>query len=226
RLPALARLGLSLTPVTTGDDMVPVHTDLRGADLRGAGLSEATIGPETEVDDRSLFGPTSSSRPSEIVKDGNAAVYRQLKLAFQDSGDYMRAGDFFLREMQHRRREQIARRSWRRWSLPYLISLSFDILSGYGERPSRVLLWGAVLVFIFMGIHSSLGIWTDGPDGPMRVTDLGHALYFSVVTFTTLGYGDYRPSPGWGQFFSSAEALLGVVLMSLFLVCTVRKFSR
>ena len=36
------------------------------------------------------------------------------------------------------------------------------------------------------------------------------ALYFSTVTFSTLGYGDFRPSPD-ARIMASAQALLGTV---------------
>lgn len=52
------------------------------------------------------------------------------------------------------------------------------------------------------------------------------ALYFSIVTFTTLGYGDLGGAPVWGRAAATLEVLVGSVLMSLFLVCIVRKFSR
>ncbi len=42
-------------------------------------------------------------------------------------------------------------------------------------------------------------------------TDIGDALYFSVVTSTTLGYGDITPSNEW-RFLSSIEAIGGLIL--------------
>ena len=42
-------------------------------------------------------------------------------------------------------------------------------------------------------------------------------LYFSTITITTLGYGDITPV-GWaGQVATASEALLGVILIGLFL---------
>ena len=51
--------------------------------------------------------------------------------------------------------------------------------------------------------------------------DFFSALYMSVVTFSTLGYGDYRPI-GITRFFASIEALTGLILMSLFIVTFAR----
>ena len=44
--------------------------------------------------------------------------------------------------------------------------------------------------------------------------DLTNALYFSTVTFTTLGYGDITLSQDW-QLFSSLESAGGILLFGL-----------
>ena len=46
----------------------------------------------------------------------------------------------------------------------------------------------------------------------------GDGLYFSVVTITTLGYGDLSPISGFGKTVAAFEALLGVILMGVFLL--------
>ena len=43
---------------------------------------------------------------------------------------------------------------------------------------------------------------------------LERSLYFSTVTFTTLGYGDITLEPRW-QLLSSLEALNGVILLGV-----------
>lgn len=40
-------------------------------------------------------------------------------------------------------------------------------------------------------------------------------LHFSVVTITTLGYGDYRPE-SFGRLVSAVEVLAGIILMGIF----------
>jgi len=52
------------------------------------------------------------------------------------------------------------------------------------------------------------------------------ACYFSVMTFTATGYGDYVPSPGLGQILAAVQALTGVFLMALLLVCLARRYGR
>jgi voltage-gated potassium channel Kch len=52
-----------------------------------------------------------------------------------------------------------------------------------------------------------------------------NSLYFSVVTFTTLGYGDISPV-GVARFIAACEAFLGSFTMALFVVVFVKKMTR
>lgn len=42
-------------------------------------------------------------------------------------------------------------------------------------------------------------------------------LYFSVVTITTLGYGDITPSRDIAQLLTASESIIGIILIGLFL---------
>ena len=53
----------------------------------------------------------------------------------------------------------------------------------------------------------------------------GCSVYFSVVTFTTLGYGD-MVALGWGKAIAVVEAFVGVFLSSMFLLTFVKKMIR
>lgn len=61
------------------------------------------------------------------------------------------------------------------------------------------------LIYADLGIIPSDGVKPDFMD----------YLYFSVVTFTTLGYGDFRPSEA-ARMYAALEALLGYVLLGIF----------
>ena len=49
--------------------------------------------------------------------------------------------------------------------------------------------------------------------------------YFSIITFTTIGYGDYAPR-GWLRWAAGPEGFLGLFLMAVFTVSFARKFIR
>lgn len=49
------------------------------------------------------------------------------------------------------------------------------------------------------------------------VLSLPHSTYFSVVTITTLGYGDISPLNLWGMLLTGTEAILGIITLGLLL---------
>ena len=60
------------------------------------------------------------------------------------------------------------------------------------------------------------------PDGQFRIpdnagTDFGSWLYYSIVTITTLGFGDYTPAHGWAQCVTAIEVMCGLLLLGFFL---------
>lgn len=69
------------------------------------------------------------------------------------------------------------------------------------------------LVIGFAALFLNTGsIWNSQGDS---ITLKSDALYFSVVTITTLGYGDYHPSDTLGRWLCSAETIMGFVLIIL-----------
>ncbi|MEA3250595.1 MAG: ion channel [Pseudomonadota bacterium] len=90
----------------------------------------------------------------------------------------------------------------------------YDFVSGYGFRPSRVVR----LLFLVIGFFSALNFFLDayivGSSNSLGVID---SIYFTVVTITTLGFGDITPLTPIGRLFVTFQALLGFVVMSLFL---------
>lgn len=116
-------------------------------------------------------------------------------------------------------------------------------LSNYGESPWRVLGWIVLLIVFCAFLYWYVDINTPGSSiYTCKVSEettsyfcneidsdkagLFAHLYFSVVTFTTLGYGDFSPAEGWARFIASVQAFLGLMLSSLFIATFLRKFSR
>lgn len=69
-----------------------------------------------------------------------------------------------------------------------------------------------IFAFIYWGL----------PDGQFRIpdggtTDFGSWLYYSIVTLTTLGFGDYTPAEGWAQAITAIEVMCGLVTLGFFL---------
>lgn len=77
--------------------------------------------------------------------------------------------------------------------------------------PKSVGIFYLSLVPIFVIIY-----WLSGP---LWRSPLGfiESLYFSVVTITTLGYGDISPITDTGRILTGTQAMLGIVSIGLFL---------
>jgi len=121
---------------------------------------------------------------------------------------------------------------------------SSNIIYQYGESPGHVIRNAFWTIFIFAILLKFSGIvYSDrtnmiiefikeSQDGGYVIRYLGpilgdflNCLYFSVVTFTTLGYGDFQPAVGLSKFFVSLEAIIGAFTMALYAYTLGRKIG-
>ena len=95
------------------------------------------------------------------------------------------------------------------WSLLYF----YEIISGYGESPLRVFMTTITAILIFSAIFASMPEGLENVEGQdISPTDY---LYYSVVTFTTLGYGDIVPITVGGKLFTSFISFIGIGVVSI-----------
>lgn len=83
--------------------------------------------------------------------------------------------------------------------------------------------YGLLIIVIFAIIYWAWGNFYIGNTNYEGIIDWGNALYFSIVTFTTTGYGDITPR-GYIKIICVIESLLGIIICSSFIVALVRKY--
>ena len=92
--------------------------------------------------------------------------------------------------------------------------------SDCGRSLGRWGLWTFFLVVVYAGLYAGVNI-----DYGSHETWLS-PLYFSVVTFTTLGYGDALPSDVFSQTIVISQVLLGYVMLGGLLSIFAAKMGR
>lgn len=81
-------------------------------------------------------------------------IYKQLRSIYESTGRYFEAGDFFFGEMEMRRKQKEPKQIG---FLRILLNL-YKLISYYGERPRRALLWLVGLPVAFTPIYLFLGL--------------------------------------------------------------------
>jgi hypothetical protein len=210
--------------------------DLSYAHLEGARLMWVKFSPDTMFEDTDWGSKYILGEEVDKYFGQATDVYRKLKQWHTNAGMYDVAGDFFFREMEARRKAtgKDIRQAFndahalRKALVPFkeirpvrywLWHALLYLLCGYGERPTRILIWAIGLIFVLAAFYTWLGSFSSG--------SFWDCLYYSAVSFTALGYGSWAPQPtGWAKGMGAAEAVIGVFMMALFLVTFVRKMVR
>ncbi len=185
--------------------------DLFGADLRGCTLSQVDL---------------SGTRLVVSVVDGTTRLYycrydRKTDFTGVVLGDiqFRAPGDPAYLE------RNIREISWESWSKHNgklsLGARAFWSLSDYGASTSRLISWFFLFAFLFSIIYCLPGIVDgihDNDNTPIWFV-LVRSMYFSVVTMTTLGFGDIHANPEptfvgvCGHFLLSLQVLLGYFML-------------
>jgi hypothetical protein len=170
-----------------------------------------------------------------------AAQFRVLKQNYNLNGQYEYEDEAYVEFKRSESKSMLEISKNKKWTermqakISYFFQLLiFDRVGHYATNPLRVLLSMIVtfvsfsLVYFLIclvstdsSIHSSLFAAGD----PRDLSLIQKSFYHSVVTFLTIGYGDYYPT-GIIRGLSGIEGFTGLFLMSYFTVAFVRKILR
>jgi hypothetical protein len=222
------------------------RTDLRGANLDGAQLHYAVF-TDVRIAESTAFGGNIVYEQRLGEYDGHdrrqqyeAAhwTYRELQQLAESNGLTDVARDYYRRRKDIRRREAwdlgnytdaLAKEAWR-WT------------TGYGSTPWRVIVTSALVIVVCAVLYPVTGgiqetVEQTGTPIQYIVEDpeasewkwllyvFGKSLYFSTVTFATLGFGDIQPLATVARALAGIEALLGQLLMALLVFVLTRNVT-
>ena len=192
-------------------------SNLRGVDLYNCKLDYSTLKNAHNKLDKVIIQER-KNKYSEAMD-----VYLDLKNYFRTEGRYDISGEYFYREKIMERKLYYNSNKFSD-KVKWFISLLYSALCGYGEKPYRVILSSLVIIFIFGTIFWASNGITTNMDYNIKWYD---NYYFSVVTFTTLGFGDIHPcSHFFFKLCTMIEAFMGAFMIALFVLTFGRRLIR
>lgn len=165
----------------------------------------------------------------EMVLEKAKTLHRVSNL-FERNGYNSLAGEYFY---QSKRTEHLGLHGTSK-----AISAVGLALCGYGERPLFTLICILISIMAFALIYLFTGFSTGTVEiGVAQIVDAwpnilhiikyyGHSLFFSITTFSTVGYGNYVPIGEISSFFAAVQMIVGVSLSALWTGCIFRKIVR
>lgn len=208
-----------------------VGADLQGATLFGANLQDADL-REAELRGAKLwYADIRGTIFRSVIVDGETVIHTAKVDRRTDFSGVGLAGARVKRGLRQVLEYNIRRIGWRQWCkehpLTAMLARAFWGVSDYGFSTRRILCSIGLVSALFAVIYTiNPGfLHLDSSAGELR--GFTHALYFSVVTTTTLGFGDIRahPDSGAGQWTLMVHVLLGYVLLGALIARLAVLFS-
>ena len=123
-----------------------------------------------------------------------------------------------MREQHSRRKRAFAMRSYWEW----FKHSTYRWVMLYGESPARVVGTSVAVIAVFAAIYSVVGGIVISGSEP----DITGNIYFSAVTFSTLGCGGIKPTTTTTQLLASVRSLIGGILIALLVAVFGRRALR
>lgn len=201
------------------------NCDMLGAIFRDTKMSHVILDKnfvvinEREAQDAAHRGDKDESHHKyEQARD----VYRSLKVVLHLQIPSKDVGMLFVREMA------ATRKLMPLFSLRRLFSKFLHVSLGYGEQIGRiitsifVMMIGAALLYGIEGVKVGDKILSYG-SGEGFLATTGEMLYFSVVVFTTVGFGDMTPHGPLGKITMMVEGFTSTVYMAILIIALYKR---
>jgi len=231
------------------ENAVLVRTNLFDADLtdckpHGASFVDVQINSGTEFGSpdskwwqnwlfspksRCAYDPTndrvSTSENDSKIKQSLAKAadtYQTFEEIARDNAQPGRQSKMFVRRQEMQRQLEFHDRNYGKWAFSWISSLLFN----YGESLGRIFAWGGLIILAYGIVYWQFDL-IIGADGEF-ITNFIDSLYFSTLTFSTLGMGDFQPSPAstLARGLVLSQAVGGAVIIAIFVFVLGRRAAR
>ena len=207
------------------------NCNLLGANLENTKLENITWGVDNkvinEIEAENALSNGDLSLANQKYKEAED-VYRSIKICLQKQTLGQDSRLFFIRQMIANRK-QMPKLSFRR-----LWSKIVDLTTGYGEKIYNIIftMLSIILISAFLyGIdgvqyqNHTLGFFGDIDYYGGVLNVIGNLLYFSVVVYTTVGFGEIVPIGVLGKGVMVFESIIGGLFLAIFIVAMYKKIN-
>lgn len=224
------------------EDATLNRTELRDADLLGARLYQAVFA-DTRINNDTEFGRRCAyeTDPGADVRTADGRIhrlvaaawtYRRLERIHDENAMADEARRFHIRKKEVQRAHDREQGRWSRFA----VATTNRYLTNHGESLRHIIYSSAAAILLAGVLYPFLGGISDG-NAVYRLTfaelasteslpTLLRSLYFSIITFTTIGYGNVYPLGNGSRILVGVESLLGALLMALFVFVLGRRVAR
>ncbi|WP_227356039.1 pentapeptide repeat-containing protein [Haladaptatus salinisoli] len=221
------------------------ETDLRSAklvdaQLNGAIFSNVYVNRDTDFGEYSIYEKEKEIAPRTLYEthplQAAAWVYRELQEIYHDNSLPTLTQSSYQQEKDVRRRLAWDEREYGH-AIKYELSRWVML---YGTSPYRILAVSAAFILLCGFLYPLIGgvqivsgertiTYTFERSQTISLWWIGEVLfrsiYFSVITFSTLGYGNLQPVGPWTQLLSGIEAILGSLFAALLVFVLARSVT-
>lgn len=177
-----------------------------------------------------LVDPKQFSKNFDLLQDANIAIdlYQSLyKCSIEEhQPEYAVESLYHMREAEFRHlNSQLERGTIGKKEYYSRKASSFlhREISGYGLKFSKIARFAIIVTLFFTGLNWLFGdsIFANG-----KVEGFVDAFYFTIITMTTLGFGDITPVTTCGKILISLQAVAGFSILSVALAGVANKAIR
>ena len=153
-------------------------------------------------------------------------IYRHIKIALQAQTLGDDTGKFFIREMIARRKQHT------KFSAARIGSKIIELTTGYGEKLRNIVFTIIGIIVICMLLYGIEGIsyngeivgfFSDNFQKHGLLNTLGNLFYFSVVVYSTVGFGEMLPIGPIGKSIMMFEGIAGGLVLAILIIALYKK---
>ena len=205
------------------------NCDLLGANLTNAKLRNIKWGKSykviNELDAEKDYKKGDIELANKKYREAED-IYRSIKISMQSQTLGNDTGEFFIREMT------VQRKQFSKFSLKRIGSKIIEITTGYGEKLGNIVftILGIIITcMILYGIEGVqygdriIGFFTEDIEKFGLLNTIGNLLYFSVVVYSTVGFGEIIPIGPLGKSVVIFEGIIGGLVLAILIIALYKK---